>query len=163
MNGDLLVVWLCWCFRQIITMISLGCRLRSRVSEEQWGGGESCADSHRQGPTLSPGCVLIRGRNTRWRRPVVRQTLPSLVTDLSPLSAEKDQWSPWEWETQQSPGWSRMAEDSVSGDGPELHLSTEEEAATKKFLENVNKWRSARQLEEVINKTFLPSFFHFGD
>ena len=83
MNGDLLVVWLCWCFRQIITMISLGCRLRSRVSEEQWGGGESCADSHRQGPTLSPGCVLIRGRNTRWRRPVVRQTLPSLVTDLS--------------------------------------------------------------------------------
>lgn len=37
----------------------------------------------------------------------------------------------------------------MSGDGPELHLSTEEEAATKKFLENVNKWRSARQLEEL--------------
>ena len=56
-----------------------------------------------------------------------------------------------------------MAEDSVPGGSPELLLSGEEEAATKKFLENVNKWRSARQLEEVINKTFLPSFFNFGD
>ena len=31
----------------------------------------------------------------------------------------------------------------------EAELSAEEEAATKKFLENVNKWRAARKLEEV--------------
>ena len=31
----------------------------------------------------------------------------------------------------------------------EADLSAEEEAATKKFLENVNKWRAARKLEEV--------------
>ena len=37
----------------------------------------------------------------------------------------------------------------MPGGSPELQLSGEEEAATKKFLENVNKWRSARQLEEV--------------
>ena len=28
-------------------------------------------------------------------------------------------------------------------------LSAEEEAATRRFLENVNKWREARQMEEV--------------
>ena len=28
-------------------------------------------------------------------------------------------------------------------------LSTEEEAATRRFLENVNKWREARQMGEV--------------
>ena len=28
-------------------------------------------------------------------------------------------------------------------------LSAEEEAATRKFIENVNKWREARQMEEV--------------
>ena len=47
-----------------------------------------------------------------------------------------------------------MAEDAVPRATPELNLSTEEEAATKKFLENVNKWRSARQLEEVNIETF---------
>ena len=31
------------------------------------------------------------------------------------------------------------------------NLTSEEEEATKKFLENVNKWRSARELEEVVN------------
>ena len=41
----------------------------------------------------------------------------------------------------------RMADDLRPEDSP--HLTTEEEAATKKFLENVNKWRSARELEEV--------------
>ena len=30
------------------------------------------------------------------------------------------------------------------------NLTSEEEEATKKFLENVNKWRSARELEEVV-------------
>ena len=50
-----------------------------------------------------------------------------------------------------------MAEDAVPGTSPELNLSTEEEAASKKFLENVNKWRSARQLEAVNIKTFLLS------
>ena len=40
-----------------------------------------------------------------------------------------------------------MAEDGRQDVSP--HLTAEEEAATKKFLENVNKWRSARQLEEV--------------
>ena len=54
----------------------------------------------------------------------------------------------------------RMAEDSSADGSP--HLTTEEEAATKKFLENVNKWRSARQLEEVNIKLFSP-FFNFGD
>ena len=48
-----------------------------------------------------------------------------------------------------------MAEDAVPRLSPELNLSTEEETATKKFLENVNKWRSARQLEEVNIETFL--------
>ena len=41
----------------------------------------------------------------------------------------------------------RMAEDGRQDVSP--NLTAEEEAATKKFLENVNKWRSARQLEEV--------------
>jgi len=31
----------------------------------------------------------------------------------------------------------------------EAELTTEEEAATRKFLENVNKWRAARKLEEL--------------
>ena len=58
-----------------------------------------------------------------------------------------------------------MAEDAVPGTTPELNLSTEEQEATSKFLENVNKWRSARQLEEVNIKTvrlfpqFLSSFY----
>ena len=50
-----------------------------------------------------------------------------------------------------------MAEDSVTGASPELNLSTEsvpelnleEQEATKKFLENVNKWRSAQNLQEL--------------
>ena len=59
-----------------------------------------------------------------------------------------------------------MAEDSVPGGSPELLLSGEEEAATKKFLENVNKWRSARELEEVNISTVkhqnIPSVLKTG-
>lgn len=33
--------------------------------------------------------------------------------------------------------------------GPGAELSAEEEAATRRFLENVNKWREARQMGEV--------------
>ena len=55
-------------------------------------------------------------------------------------------------------GWSTMAEDSIPGGSlnlsprmaesvPELNL--EEQEATKKFLENVNKWRSAQNLQEL--------------
>ena len=59
-----------------------------------------------------------------------------------------------------------MAEDSVPGGSPELQLSGEEEAATKKFLENVNKWRSARQLEEVnittVKHQNIPSILKTG-
>ena len=53
-----------------------------------------------------------------------------------------------------------MAEDAVPGTTPELNLSNEEQEATSKFLENVNKWRSARQLEEVNIKTvrLFPQF-----
>jgi len=40
-----------------------------------------------------------------------------------------------------------MGDDMRPDDSP--HLTTEEEEATKKFLENVNKWRSARELEEL--------------
>ena len=36
---------------------------------------------------------------------------------------------------------------------PGAELSAEEEAATRKFLENVNKWRTARQLGEVRQDT----------
>ena len=36
-------------------------------------------------------------------------------------------------------------------DADHADLTSEEEAATKKFLENVNKWRAARKLEEVNN------------
>ena len=49
----------------------------------------------------------------------------------------------------------RMAEDLRPAGGP--HLTGEEEEATRKFLENVNKWRSARQLEEVRVLDILPS------
>ena len=63
-------------------------------------------------------------------------------------------------------GWSRMAEDSVPGGSlnlsprmaesvPELNL--EEQEATNKFLANVNKWRSARELEEVSLKALTLS------
>ena len=34
-------------------------------------------------------------------------------------------------------------------------LTLEEENATRKFLENVNKWRAARKLEEVFEKVFI--------
>ena len=37
---------------------------------------------------------------------------------------------------------------STPGPG-EAELSAEEEAATRRFLENVNKWREARQMGEV--------------
>ena len=59
---------------------------------------------------------------------------------------------PWEQEgdTQER---ERMADDPSPDGSP--HLTTEEEAATKKFLENVNKWRSARQLEEVRVVTLM--------
>ena len=33
---------------------------------------------------------------------------------------------------------------------PTHKLTAEEEAATKKFLENVNKWRTANNMKEVI-------------
>ena len=36
---------------------------------------------------------------------------------------------------------------------PGAELSAEEEAATRKFLENVNKWRTARQLGEMRKDT----------
>ena len=36
---------------------------------------------------------------------------------------------------------------------PGAELSAEEEAATRKFLENVNKWRTARQLGEERQDT----------
>ena len=38
-------------------------------------------------------------------------------------------------------------------------LSAEEEAATAKFLENVNKWREARQMGEVSHGVM---YFMFG-
>ena len=34
-------------------------------------------------------------------------------------------------------------------------LSAEEEAATAKFLENVNKWREARQMGEVSLEDYM--------
>ena len=36
---------------------------------------------------------------------------------------------------------------------PTHKLTAEEEAATKKFLENVNKWRTANNMKEVKNTT----------
>ena len=36
--------------------------------------------------------------------------------------------------------------------GPGAELSAEEEAATRRFLENVNKWREARQMGEVSHR-----------
>ena len=36
------------------------------------------------------------------------------------------------------------------GGGAGAELSAEEEEATSKFLENVNKWRAARSMEQVI-------------
>ena len=52
-----------------------------------------------------------------------------------------------------------MADQVRPDASPSPHLTMEEEAATKKFLENVNKWRSARQLEEV-NIHILRSLHH---
>ena len=37
--------------------------------------------------------------------------------------------------------------------GGGAELSAEEEEATSKFLENVNKWRAARSMEQVIRST----------
>ena len=36
-------------------------------------------------------------------------------------------------------------------DRPGSVLSVEEDAATRRFLENVNKWRKANSMEEVTN------------
>ena len=45
---------------------------------------------------------------------------------------------------------SEMKDNHINSRPPGVgaNLTSEEEEATKKFLENVNKWRSARQLEE---------------
>ena len=39
------------------------------------------------------------------------------------------------------------------GGGAGAKLSAEEEEATSKFLENVNKWRAARSMEQVIQNS----------
>ena len=39
------------------------------------------------------------------------------------------------------------------GGGAGAELSAEEEEATSKFLENVNKWRAARSMEQVTRST----------
>ena len=46
---------------------------------------------------------------------------------------------------------------------PTHKLTAEEEAATKKFLENVNKWRTANNMKEVIcwDKTLADKFMYF--
>ena len=52
---------------------------------------------------------------------------------------------------------SEMKENNINSrpPGAGASLTSEEEDATKKFLENVNKWRSARELEEVVNNMNL--------
>ncbi len=50
---------------------------------------------------------------------------------------------------------------STRGMSPSSLLSQEEEAATRRFLENVNNWRAANSREKVGRVLHILQLFHF--